>query len=240
MSKRSAQPALYEKINLRAGPLTPTTSTGIEPKPVVDVGGSSQWLTPGRSVRLPVGYVLVAAGVVLGLIFLTYMFGHSRGYNAAEAEFNSLLVQASNAQAEATLLEPLKEIPAGTPSTPNAVKQGSPPAVSPARHPSTWGKVLSDPRQKGLNYFILIEGSESGALTLAEFCRNAGLETYVVAGKNGRPTRVIALPGFPTSARASADIKALESRIHSVGEKWKTTQRGNTDLRDAFPSLFGG
>jgi hypothetical protein len=240
MSKRSAQPALYEKINLRAGPLKAASPSGVEPKPVVEVGGSSQWLTPGRSVRLPVGYVLLAAGAVLGLIFLTYIFGHSRGYNAAEAELNNLLVQAANAQAKATLLEPLKEVPTGSPAVPNAAKQGSPPAVSPSRHPSTWGKVLSDPRQKGLNYFILTEGTESGALTLVDFCRNAGLETYVVAGKNGRPTRVIALPGFQTSARASADVKALESRIHSIGEKWKAVQRGNTDLRDAFPSLYGG
>jgi hypothetical protein len=50
---------------------------------------------------------------------------------------------------------------------------------------------------------------------------------------------VIVLPGYKdASQKSSPDIKALEAKIRSVGEKWKKLARGNKDFGDAYPELF--
>lgn len=239
MSRKTSQPALYEKFASRAGTLS--TPTRIEPKLVASSEPSTPWLTPGRSIRVPVGYVLLAGALVLGLLFGTYIFSFNRGTKTARAEFEQELLRASNALSQATLVEPLTAVP---PSGGGPAKAGQPnrPSGSGAvasRDPSRWGPLISDPRVKGMNYFVLVEGSENGAVKLAEFCRGNGLETYVVSGKNDRLRRVIAFPGFQSSARSSAEVKALEAKIHQVGDQWKKSQRG-TDLRDSYPSLFNG
>ena len=89
-----------------------------------------------------------------------------------------------------------------------------------------------------MNYFIIAETHEQGATALAEFCRIQGLETYVVLAKNDR-RRVIAFPGFEARDRTSAQVKTLEAKIHSVGDLWKRN-KGTSDLRDAYPSLYNG
>ena len=38
--------------------------------------------------------------------------------------------------------------------------------------------------------------------------------------------------------KSSPEIKALEAKIRSVGEKWKKLARGNKDFGDAYPELF--
>jgi hypothetical protein len=188
---------------------------------------------------MPVGYVLLAAASVLFLLFGTYMFSYKRGYHAAETEINQLLLENSNALAQATLVEPLRSVPpGGAAPAGQANRPTSGGGVTP-RDPTGWRPLHSDPRVKGLNYFVLVESSETGAVQLAEFCRTNGLETYVVSGKNDRLRRVIAFPGFPSSARSSGEVKALVAKIHQIGDQWKKLKRG-TDLRDSYPSLYSG
>jgi hypothetical protein len=239
MSKRSAQPALYEKINMRSGSLTASPPARVEPKPVAISDRTTPWISPGQSVRLPVGYLLLAGAVVLFLLFATYMFSYKQGFKAAQAEVDQALLQAANAQMEATLIEPLKEVPAGSSVAAAPPKSSTSPKPAAARHPSAWGALRGDPRQKGLNYFVLAEGTAAGIMKLAEFCRANGLETYVVPSKNER-LRAIALPGFGSAERSSQAVKALESQIHRIGEQWKKQDRSNSDLHDAYPSLYSG
>ena len=100
--------------------------------------------------------------------------------------------------------------------------------------------MTSDPRKKGLNYFVLAETREAGAKKIAEYCRANGLESYVIPGKNDGLRRVIVLPGFESGARSSQEVKSLESRMQDVGDKWKKAERGNSDFRGAYPSLYNG
>jgi hypothetical protein len=176
---------------------------------------------------------------MLILLFFTYMFSYKRGYRAAETEINQLLLENSNALAQATLVEPLKAVPPGGATPGGQADRSNPSGGVTPRDPSGWRPLISDPRVKGLNYFVLVEGSETGAVQLAEFCRTNGLESYVVSGKNDRLRRVIAFPGFPSSARSSGEVKALEAKIHQIGDQWKKLKRG-TDLRDSYPSLYSG
>lgn len=240
MATKPSQPALYEKMRTRSAspaPISPKVDVYPVSAPSTDPGGS--WLSPGRAVRLPAGYVLLACGVMILLLSVAYMLGHRRGAATVRSEFEKVIqtnaAAVSDPLADLTPVIPSNSAPVRPPSNPSAAGTSSV-----ASSPSSWGPVIpaKDPRQKGLNYFVIAETNEQGAKHLAEFCRTHGLETYVVRGKNDR-RRVIAFPGFQARDRNSAEVRALEAKIHAVGDLWKKN-KGSTDLRDAYPSLYNG
>jgi hypothetical protein len=102
---------------------------------------------------------------------------------------------------------------------------------------SNWGPIMSDPRVSGNNYFTLIETTKDGAVQLATFCREKGLETYAISGNNTRLYRVIALPG--SANRNDADAADVRSNIYAIGQQWSKTNEGRgSDLKDAYQSLY--
>ena len=98
--------------------------------------------------------------------------------------------------------------------------------------------LKSDPRISGKFYYILVQAvTESGAVELATFCREKGLETYVVSGNNTRFYRVIAFPGFVN--RLSATATKLRTQIDAIGQQWaQHKSSGGKGLQDAYPSLY--
>jgi cell division septation protein DedD len=109
--------------------------------------------------------------------------------------------------------------------------------AAPARPSATDNK--GDPRIKGERYFVLAHPSSDRASEMVEFCRANGLDAYLVPDDNALLRKVIVLPGYKdASQKSSPEIKALEAKIRSVGEKWKKQARGNKDFGDAYPELF--
>ena len=203
-------------------------------------------LKPGRTLRLPVGYVFAACGAVVVLLCITYMFAHRLGQAQATEQAQAKYVQGLPQQRGVN--DPLSHEPddlsAGGSATltngqPRSANTNRPSGTAPVHPEAAWGPVQpkTDPRQKGWNYFIVAETTPQGAVRLAEFCRVNGLETYVVAGKNDRSNRVIAFPGFQGS-RLAPEVKALEDRIHQVGDKYKSQNKTETNMRDAYPAKF--
>lgn len=95
-----------------------------------------------------------------------------------------------------------------------------------------------DPRQAGLNYFVIATVSPQSAIATAQFCRDKGLDAYVVPSHNVRFSEVIVLPGFLASERSSAAVKGLEARIRKVGTLYKNAARGNPDFGDMYHKLY--
>ena len=95
-----------------------------------------------------------------------------------------------------------------------------------------------DPRQAGLNYFVIATVAEPSSVAIAQFCRDKGLDAYVVPSNNSRFSEVVVLPGFPFSERSSAAVKGLEDRIRRVGVLYKSAARGNPDFGDMYHKLF--
>lgn len=252
MAKRSATPALYEKMRTRpsdgGGTIAPSSRI-VEPasRPAVtrtDVGGN--WLGPGRVIRLPVGYVLLAAALMIVVVVTAYMVAFKRGQSTGKAELSQMVNDLSGSEPRVTN-DPLTDLnapPSGArgalTDSPTARKSSAAASGLQIRPSSAWGAITADPRKKGLNYFVVAETREPGAKKIAEFCRNNGLETYVIPGKNDGLRRVIVLPGFESGVRSSPEVKSLESRMQDVGDKWKKFERGNSDFRGAYPSLFNG
>jgi hypothetical protein len=196
------------------------------------------WLSPGRALVLPVGYLLLAGALALVLVVMAYIIGYDRGDATARRELAEGGWPVGDMQAGGW---PGGQDPLTVTDQPGGGVLGSPePTVAPPNpqpaDPSGEVPIEFDPRVAGYNYFILVETTRDGALRLAEFCRSHGLETYVVAGKNSR-RRVIALPGYDVS-RTDPEVLALERRIHDVGNLWKQLENGRTNLHDAYPERF--
>ena len=243
MAKRRSNPALYELIQARQGsraaPLTP------EPKPTAaatTTGESIGWFSPGRTIRLPVGYLFLASAGLILLAVFAYMFGYQHGERATELQFGDL--------ADRTGATPSAQIAQDPMATDSRAGAGSPrPATyGPAgRRSSTgsmvtnggrWGLVPSDPREVGLNYFILIHTQRENAIKLANFCRNESLEAYVVKAKNMDQYQVIVLPGYRKGARETEHIRDLERRIKAVTRKWNL--RNPRDDLSYYPDRYDG
>lgn len=132
--------------------------------------------------------------------------------------------------------------PAGqTPGVPAAAPRLSPaatnPDLGPALPPAQRG---IDPRQSGLNYYVIASVAEANADKLVAFCRERGLDAWVVPDHNGRLREITVLPGIPSSEKKGAVAKALEERIRKVGLQWQATARGNSDFDDRYLKLFNG
>ena len=96
-----------------------------------------------------------------------------------------------------------------------------------------------DPRVKGERYFVLAHPSSERAPEMLDFCRLNGLDAYLVPDDNALLRKIIVLPGYrDASDKSSPEIKNLEAKIRSVGDKWKRASRGNKDFGDAYPELF--
>ncbi|MFM7259409.1 MAG: hypothetical protein ACKO3W_02280, partial [bacterium] len=117
--------------------------------------------------------------------------------------------------------------PQGSASSP---QRGTATVPDAALGPATAG----DPRQIGLQYFVLCSTLEPNAIKVVEFCRSKGLDAYVVPDQNGRLREVTVLPGFASGERSSPAIKDLEERIRKVGVLFKASGPGNSDFGDRY------
>src|SRR5262245_24335721 len=99
MAAKSSQPALYEKFRNRGGSAPPApvkTDLGPASPPVViesprAAAPGDNWLSPGRMIRMPVGYVILAAGMVLALLFVSYIGGYRNGQRFEKAKMATAL-----------------------------------------------------------------------------------------------------------------------------------------------------
>ncbi len=244
MAKRRTNPALYELIQARQGSrAAPLTA---DPKPVTaaapTTGESIGWFSPGRTIRLPIGYLFLAAAGLILLAVSAYMFGYQHGERATELQFGDLAGRTDGIPSAQIAQDPM--------ATDARVGGGSPRSATygPVRRSSTgsmvtnadpWGPVPSNPREIGLNYFILIHTHFENAVKLAKFCRKESLEAYVVKAKNIDQYQVIFLPGYRKGARETEQIRALERRIKAVTQKWKLRINPRDDL-SYYPDRYDG
>ena len=219
MRKKSGL-ALYELISSKP----PQEESQHEPaeQSEYDVDLDHNVLTPGRSIRISIGSIGVIAAICIALIVISYTMGFRKGSAIAREDYGSRLFEELPAS---SVVEPAKI--SGTQSSAQ---------IRAIPGTSSYGAVLSDPRVQNEMYFTLMQTTKEGALQLAAFCRQKGLETYVVSGNNTRPYRVVAFPG--SSDRNSTLLRTVQTQILAIGKEWANTKAGRgSDLKDAYLSI---
>lgn len=199
---------------------------------------AGHWLQPGRVLQVPVGYLFIAIGLLLLVGALAYMVGYSAGRDAERLVYEEDIGLASPGQADRPRVrDPLEAGASSAAAQPTATPRTSPRAGAGSRS-SQWGPIESDPRREGFEYFILAETTQDGAVRLAEYCREHGLETYVVSSNTSRNRRVIALPAFEPGNRSSPEARSLRNLIYRIGEQWKADGHGLWNYHEAYLSLY--
>ena len=207
-----------------------------------DVDLEHNLITPGRSIRMPLGTIGVFVAVGVALIMISYMLGFRKGSAIAREDYANRIYEQ---QSEPTLSEVNpKDVAVSVSKIPlltSVIQQGSIKDTPPTEPKSKvlhavvppMGVILSDPRIPGMWYFTLMQTTNAGATKLAIYCRARGLETYVISSDNANLYRVIALPG--SLDRYDARMAETESTIHAIGRSWAVTPDGRgIELKDAY------
>ena len=230
MNKKKG-PALYELISSKQ--VADTNFSREAPcNDEHDVDLEHNVLTPGRAVRMSIGTIGVVTAVCIALIVISYTMGFRKGSAIAREDYGNRLFEEFPAksingqeQTNVAIVSPAQPMPTHPQST--AATSDSP-----------WGPILSDPRAPNTFYYTLMQTTREGAEQLASFCRQKGLETYVVSGNNTRLYRVFALPGFQN--RNDQGALDLRMKIRSIGQAWAEDDGRGDDLHDAYLSLYQG
>lgn len=193
-------------------------------------GDWRRWITPGRTMRVPVGYIFLAAAALLTATLASYMFGFRRGGVARERELVALRADAAvrgpakdplladqNAQRPpvaptntraggeidaAEAASALGPLVAGTtaPNAPSSAEPASKPAAS--RDPLVIEDSTRVPLAAGLNYYIIDRLRPDEALAAARYLRLHGVEAAVFS------TRIL-FPGDSSSLRLVVALKGF-------------------------------
>ncbi|MEE3001489.1 MAG: hypothetical protein VX908_02210 [Planctomycetota bacterium] len=220
MGRRNSRPTLLE--------LFKTKSQGEDDHPShpsLHMASEQQaWWTPGRSLRLTLGHLLIAGGVVILLMVAVWMLAYRQGELRARADLESAIFHPVG-------IDPMV-------SSPGNVEVDEPDAPvleedSAGENRNIGENFIGDPREDSLFYFVLAETRPDGAMRLAEFCRGEGLEAWVIPRDNGGLARVIVLPGLETASRIDPGVRDLDDRIGSIGRQWKSIG-GRSSLEDRY------
>lgn len=216
-------------------------------------GGLSWWQMGARTVRIPIGYVIVAGGLALALAVVAYLIGYSRAEANAESERRRVL------QTELDMVDPLNS-PSGTLANPqtaqNAPTGGPAPtqtATRPTQQPSQPGATQApptgaqrqqpgglerDPRVPGLNYWVIARLGPDEARRAAAYLLASGVQVAVVETNSDKFREVIASTGF--EGLSSPEAARLKSRILELGRLYRVQEKGPTDFSDMYARKFSG
>lgn len=201
-------------------------------------------------LRVPPGFAAVLAVLAVGVVVLAYWVGYSEGKRAQVAE-QARQRRTLEQMEERAMLEMSRT--SGTPVSP-----GSPSPKPQAPRPGRTGGAAGvpgvpgvtpaivtaggeDPRQKGLNYFVLIHypvEARGEAEALVGFLRARGVDAAAILRHNGRLFQVVALRGFAPEELQSADRREYERRLRQLGRDWQVERKGAGNLSDMYPSKF--
>ena len=97
--------------------------------------------------------------------------------------------------------------------------------------------MAPEPREDGVNYFVLIHTKRANAIRLAAFCREYGLEAFAIRAKKLNLYKVVVLPGYRRGERDAEEVRALERHIKDVAQKWHLQVSSRDDLA-YYPEKF--
>ncbi|MEM8834710.1 MAG: hypothetical protein AAGD00_02710 [Planctomycetota bacterium] len=241
MSKRGRVPALYELVRdrPRTGPFAAPGSRYVDR--IEEPEEDESLLSPGRIVRVPVGYFFVAAAIVVIVGIGGYILGESR----ARAELELIKERAAQQGIENLIIDPLTQQPerqATNQVSPSidrtaGVSTGGPRTggvTPPVERPLIIDSWDDDPREPDLNYFHVAHLPRSEADRAATYLAARGVPTARLPRERGGSCDVVVLQGLARGELGSEQRRELEQRVKRIGRDYKREANGPTDFADLY------
>ncbi len=258
MSPKRSKP-LYELIEPRNEPVTrPVRPVRNRPAPS-DGEGERGWLSPGRVVRVPVGYALLAGAVCLSLIVGSFVLGYVvRDKEVARdrlaevengsATTNGIADPIAGAPVNDGLLggsTPTQNMPAPIPTPIDSTSMvNTTPQVNPSAADVS-GMVIVEgdtpnPLKPGVNYFVVVtQFSKEDAVAAATFLAERGVPTVVRSSiASSGSWMVVTQQGFASPDHRGPAAETLVRKIEQIGRVYQQDFRGPTNFRGPYPWLF--
>lgn len=260
MATKRAKP-LYEMIDPRTGPVTrpvrPSAGSVAPPPPRVEAPPEEGWLSPGRAMRVPVGYALVAGAVCVALIVGAFVLGYVVRTKEFERE---RLAEVERGTATSTgIADPIvgADLNQGLLAT-NDQQRGPAPAPREAKQVGLPGDVppkstpalpdgmtlvegdVANPLEPGLNYFVVASILEQDdAIAAGKFLADNGVATVVMPSRFSSGSWMVTTRlGFAGGEHNGPEANALKARIEQIGRVYQQDHRGPTNFRGAYPWKF--
>lgn len=200
-------------------------------------GRSDPAARAARVVRLPIGFLYAGLVVVLLLLIAFYAYGYHRGHSEMAAQWAQDTID--SAEADRVLGQTREVSPAKvTSEQPVTVASTEPPAEPRVDVPTTSPQAAGDPRQPGLNYYVICHPSRAKVDELVAFCGEHGLVVHSIPNRKGDP-KVYVTPGFASGESSGERMVALRGRIREVGVLWNRRDPGqNSDFSTHYPEKY--
>jgi len=242
---RRRGPALYElvRVRQRGGPFAegqPAYASNADEETEDRPG---RWWTGGRTIRLPVGYILVAIGLAVSLFFGGYLLGYAVRDREIRAD-RSESARDDLAGITDPTLEGVPESPgliddlSGASDTAGGGRDSARAGAGPRENPLFVDDWMADPRESGMNYFIVATQPPEEGNRIASFLADSGLEVARLPVDNRGLAIVVVLEPFAPGEVGSARARRLEARIKRLGREDNRDFGGATDFESAYMKKY--
>jgi len=190
-------------------------------------------------LRLPRGLAILISIMLLALLLLSYWVGHQRGTDAAE------IARRTEQAAEQAVFHrtAADDSAVAVRKTNVAVGSGAGDLGNSETIMIEIHEPGSDPRQKGLNYFVLAHDTRPGAVALLAFLWRHGVDAAAFRKDNSGFYSVVALDyGFSRSELLGEVRQEYEQKLDRLGLEWEASQRGAKSFKKQgmFAQRHGG
>ncbi len=262
MSKRRRGPTLLEVLphDMRR-PSDQRTGLPVSAPPPIAAGDGERleisspfgWLSPGQVVRLPVGYILIAAAGVIILAAAVFYIGLEMGARAERLDAEERYRRYGSPTATDPLVDEVVD-PVGAAAasrgaagdrettTPPSTDQGTRSADAGEEAGETTPPVRNDPadgsleRVRGLNYWIVSRTHAEEGERLIAYLRDNGIAAR--AFPDGEFVQIWVMRGFSREELRTAAAPAFEQRLRRLGRVWKNERDGADDLATMYQKKY--
>lgn len=199
---------------------------------------------PRTVLRVPTGYLFVAAAGVIAGLLLAYSIGFTAGQKKRDRLDAQRLAAQTTREPQTLptrdpLLAPTNDPAPARPASRPAAGIGEQPTR--AATPAATQPVMQagDTREPGLNYFIVAYDRQAEAERAAEFLRASGVPAAAVPADTS-PDRyyVLSLRGFPASEVGSPAYTEHRALLMRLGRVWKRDHRGTDDFSSVWAQKY--
>ena len=242
MAKRRG-PALYELVRVRprGGPFSEGQPQYTAKDEEAETSEGAWW-KGSRIIRLPVGYVFLAIGLGIALMFGGYFVG----YAVRNREIEAAATREAREDLAGISDPTLRNVPEAE-GLLRGFEEGAP-SEKPAREPRNPDGSLpnpyliddwtDDPRTSGMNYFIVATQPPDEANEAAAFLAGRGLEVVRLPVDNRGLAIVVVLEPFAPGEVGSIRARQLEARIKRLGREYRRDHGGGTDFESAYMKKY--